>query len=127
MHYLTIEEILVLHQGLIDASGGSHGVRDAGGLESAIAQPQFAFGGSELYPTLADKACALAFSLMKNHPFIDGNKRIGYAAMAVFVRMNAYRMVVEVDDAEQTVLQLAAGSMEREEFREWISRHLVEL
>ena len=84
MTFLTVGDVLALHDEVLRASGGSAGVRDAGAVESAVAQPQAAFGGQELYPTLADKAAALSFSLVKNHAFVDGNKRIGWAAMRVF-------------------------------------------
>jgi death-on-curing protein len=77
IRYLTREEILTLHQRLLARSGGLGGVREAGGVDSAVAQPSMTFEGRELYPTLADKAAALAFSLIRNHPFLDGNKRSG--------------------------------------------------
>ena len=80
MRYLTIAEVLTLHRMVIFRSGGSTGIRDMPGLESAIAQPQGAFQGSEHYPSVAGKATALCFSLIRNHPFVDGNKRVGHAA-----------------------------------------------
>jgi len=85
MRYLTLKEVLELHRLILEQSGGMQGVRYLGGLESALAQPQMTFGGQELYPTLAEKAAALGFSLVCNHPFVDGNKRIGHAAMETFL------------------------------------------
>ena len=76
MRYLALKEVLELHRRLIEQSGGAAGLRDMGMLESALAQPLMTFGGGELYPTISDKASALGFSLIKNHPFVDGNKRI---------------------------------------------------
>jgi len=73
--YLTVDEVALIHSRLIEQSGGSTGLRDAGSLESAVSQPLASFGGEDLYPTFVEKAAALAFSLVKNHPFIDGNKR----------------------------------------------------
>lgn len=84
IRYLTIVEILDIHQQVTQRSGGAEGIRDLGALESAIAQPRMTFGGEDLYPTIVDKAAALGFSIVMNHPFIDGNKRTGHAAMEIF-------------------------------------------
>src|ERR1700682_5016996 len=84
IRYLTLDEVLELHERLIDQSGGTHGVHDQNGLASAIVQPMMAFGGQDLYQTAAEKGAALAFSLVMNHPFVDGNKRVGHAAMETF-------------------------------------------
>jgi death-on-curing protein len=124
MRYLTVEELLELHRLLLEQSGGLGGVRDLGGLDSAVAQPQMAFGGQELYPGLADKAAALCFSLVCNHPFVDGNKRVGHAAMETFLVLNGAELVAEVDEQEQVILQLAAGRLKREEFTAWVQAHL---
>jgi death-on-curing protein len=127
MRYLSLLEVLVLHQRVLATTGGMGGVRDMGGLESAVAQPQMTFGGAELYPTLAGKAAALAHSLVCNHPFVDGNKRIGHAAMEVFLVMNGYELEASLDDAERTFLALAAGQVSREELRSWIESHMREV
>ena len=79
IRYLTLEEVLELHRLALAQAGGLAGVRDLGALDSALAQPQMAFGGQELYPSLREKAAALGFSLVCNHPFVDGNKRVGHA------------------------------------------------
>lgn len=127
MRYLTLAEVLDLHRRVIEQSGGTDGVRDLGGVESAVAQPQVTFGGQELYSTAEDKATALCFSLVMNHPFADGNKRIGHAAMEAFLVMNGYEVVAEVDDAEQVILTLAAGDLSREELLEWVESHIQRL
>jgi death-on-curing protein len=88
MRFLSLAEVLRLHAALIEASGGSPGLRDLGQLESAIAQPHATFDGNHLYPELVDKAAALGFSLVQGHAFADGNKRVGYAAMEVFLLLN---------------------------------------
>ncbi len=88
IRYLTLIEVLHLHRQVINQSGGSLGVRDLGLLESAVAQPKMTFGGEDLYPTVIDKAAALAFSIIRNHPFVDGNKRTGHAAMETFLISN---------------------------------------
>jgi death-on-curing protein len=124
MRYLTVEEVQKLHQRVLDETGGGGGVRDQGALESAVAQPQMAFGGQELYPTLADKAGALGFSLAMNHAFVDGNKRTAHAAMEVFLVLNGAELNASVDEQEKVMLELAAGNLDREAFVEWIRQHL---
>jgi len=81
MRYLTLGEVVELHRAVIEKTGGTAGIRDLGALDSALAQPQATFDGVDLHPSLADKAAALCFSLVRNHPFLDGNKRVGHAAM----------------------------------------------
>jgi death-on-curing protein len=124
IRYLTLEEVLELHRLALEQSGGLAGVRDLGGLDSAVTQPQMAFGGQELYPGLAEKAAALGFSLVCNHPFVDGNKRVGHAAMETFLVLNGWELAAGVDEQEQVVLRLAAGSLKREEFVAWVQAHL---
>ena len=84
MRYLTLGEVVDLHRRLLQVTSGASGIRDFGALESAIAQPKATFGGVDLYPTIVEKAAALAFSLVQGHPFVDGNKRVGHAAMEIF-------------------------------------------
>jgi len=82
------------------------------------------FGGKELYPTIEAKATAICFSLVMNHPFVDGNKRVAHAAMETFLVLNGYELRSQVDDAERVILNLAAGQLTREELLEWITGHL---
>src|SRR5262249_40891930 len=107
-------------------SGGASGIRDVAGLESAVVQPQMAFGGHDLYPSIADKACALAFSLIMNHPFVDGNKRTGHAALETYLVLNGHELAAHTDEQEQIVLQVAAGQMDRDQLTDWIRAHLAE-
>jgi death-on-curing protein len=127
MRYLTLAEVLDLHRRVIEQSGGADGVRDLGGVESALAQPQMSFGGEELYPSIESKATALCFSLVMNHPFVDGNKRIGHAAMETFLVMNGFQLAADVDDAEKIILTLAAGDLSREELLAWVKSHVQRL
>lgn len=124
MRYLTLGEVVALHRGLLEATGGAAGVRDFGGLESALAQPKATFDGSDLYPTVADKASALAYGLAMNHPFLDGNKRIAHAAMAVFLELNGLTIAASVDEQEVLMLNLAAGRVSRVELTAWIESHV---
>lgn len=127
MRHLTLGELIELHRRIIAQSGGADGVRDLGLAESALAQPQMSFGGTELYPTLAEKAAALCFSLVMNHPFVDGNKRIGHAAMDVFLVMNGFELTADVDDSESVILRLAAGELGRLLFTEWVIQHVTKI
>jgi len=123
MRYLSLSEVLWLHLQVIEASGGSAGVRDLGALEAAVAQPRSTFDGEDLYPSLLEKAAALAFSLVGNHPFIDGNKRVGHAAMEVMLLLNGVDLDATVDDQEKLFLELAAGSVSRKRLLEWLASH----
>ncbi len=115
--------MLAAHAALTGSSGGAEGVRDRGMLESAVARPRSAFGGQDLYPTLAEKAAALCHSLVLNHPFIDGNKRIGHAMLEALLLANGSEIVAEVGEAEATILSLAAGTCSLEDLTEWVRLH----
>lgn len=123
--YLTLAEVMDLHHRVVTQSGGSPGLRDPNGLDSAVAQPRMAFGGQDLYPTAVDKAAALAFSLVLNHPFVDGNKRIGHAAMETFLVLNGLELAAPVDEQEAMFLRLAAGEFDRESFTTWVREKVV--
>jgi death-on-curing protein len=120
IRYVTLDEVLELHRLTIERSGGGSGIRDLGLVQSAVAQP----GGQDLYPTLTEKAAALCFSLVMNHPFVDGNKRVGHAAMEVFLVLNGYEILSDTDEQEQTILALAAGQLRREDFTKWVQEHV---
>ena len=124
MRYLTLAEVLELHRRLVDETGGSHGVRDLGMLESAVAQPLGSFGGQDFYPSVVEKAAALAYSLALNHPFIDGNKRASHAAMEVFLVLNGHEIHASVDEQESFWLALAAGQRSRAELVAWVHDHV---
>ena len=127
MRYLTLAEVLELHRRVIEQAGGAEGVRDLGAIESAVAQPQMTFGGRDLYPTIDSKATALCFSLVMNHPFVDGNKRVGHAAMETFLVINGFELASDADDAERVILDLAAGKLSREGLLEWVASHIQRL
>ncbi|HEY3137670.1 MAG TPA: type II toxin-antitoxin system death-on-curing family toxin, partial [Blastocatellia bacterium] len=126
MRYLALDEILELYRRIIEQTGGSSGIRDAGALESAVAQPRMTFGGEDLYPTIIEKASALGFSLINNHPFIDGNKRLGHAAIETFLVLNGFEISATVDAQERLILAVAAGQMTRDDFTEWLLAHVVD-
>ncbi len=126
MRHLTLAEVLELHRLVIEQSGGSAGLRDLGALESAVAQPRMSFGGSDVYPSLVEKAAALCFSLVNNHPFVDGNKRVGHAAMETFLLLNGFEIIAGVEQQERLILALAAGELSREELLAWLEGHVLE-
>lgn len=123
--HLSLAEVLKLHDSIISETGGSHGLRDLGLLESAVGQPQQTFGGDDLYPSLVAKASALGFSLIKNHPFVDGNKRIGHASMEAMLMLNGFELSASVDESETEVLAVAAGDRTREQLQAWLESRLV--
>jgi death on curing protein len=125
VRYLTLSDLLEVHRQVMVQSGGAEGLMHLPALESALAQPQMTFGGEELYPTLVDKAAALGYALIKNHPFLDGNKRTGHAAMEVFLVLNGYEIRATIDEQEHVILQVAASEIDREEFTAWLRTHVV--
>ncbi|MEW5958227.1 MAG: type II toxin-antitoxin system death-on-curing family toxin [Chloroflexota bacterium] len=125
MRYLSLNEVLELHRRVIEQSGGMMGIHSLSGLEAALAQPRITFAGAELYPTIVDKASVLGFSLIQSHPFIDGNKRTGHAAMEVFLVLNGFEIEAAIDEQEKVILQVASGKIGRETFTEWLKAKIV--
>ena len=127
MRFLTLGDVVELHQQLLTQAGGASGIRDLGLLESALAQPKATFAGADLHPTLVDKAAALGFALVANHAFIDGNKRVGHAAMEVFLVLNGLEINASVDEQERLMLDVASGTLDRGELAEWLRAHVKEI
>jgi len=127
MRYLALGEVVELHRRLLEATGGASGIRDFGALESAIAQPKATFEGVDLYPGLVEKAAALGFSLLQGHAFVDGNKRVGHAAMETFLILNGSEIDAPVDDQERLILDLAAGRIGRSHLVDWLRQHVKPL
>lgn len=124
MKILKKRQILLLHSVLIAESGGSDGVRDEGLLDSAVNTPFQTFSGQDLYPTVLEKAVRLGFGLIRNHPFIDGNKRIGTHAMLVFLNLNSITLSYEDDELISTILSVASGEMNADGLLKWIQQHI---
>ncbi|MBP6571954.1 MAG: type II toxin-antitoxin system death-on-curing family toxin [Gemmatimonadales bacterium] len=122
--FLALAEVLDLHRRVIAQSGGATGLRDLGMLEAAIAQPRQTYAGTDLYPSLAAKSAALGFSLIQNHPFVDGNKRVGHAALEVMLLLNGAEFVATVDEAEHIILGVASGTADRRVFTAWVESHM---
>ena len=124
MKVLSKRQILMLHSMLVAQSGGMDGLRDEGLLESAVNTPLQTFGGQELYPTVLEKAARLGYGLIHNHPFLDGNKRIGAHAMLVFLDINNITLSYEDDDLISAILRAASGDMDDSELLEWLKAHI---
>lgn len=124
MRVLSKRQILMLHSMLVAQSGGADGLRDEGLLESAINTPLQTFGGQELYPTVLEKAARLGYGLIHNHPFLDGNKRIGTHAMLVFLDINNITLSYEDDDLIAAILGVASGEMDDSQLLEWLKTHI---
>lgn len=120
MRYLSLGEVLEKHRRVVAATGGATAVRDLGGLQSAVVQPRMTFARRDVYPGLAAKAAALGFSLMQSHPFVDGNKRVGHAAMEILLVLNGRELDAPVDEAEKAILEVAAGTRTRDVLVEWV-------
>lgn len=123
MIQLTKAQIVSMHSSLVLATGGSDGIRDERMLDSAINALFQTFNGFDLYPTLLQKAARLGFSIVSNHPFVDGNKRIGVHAMLVFLLLNGVEIKCTQDELVGTGLSLANGTMECDELFEWLTQH----
>ncbi len=119
---LSVAQILQVHTLLMAQAGSSAAVRDLAGLQSAAAQPSMSFGGEYLYPDVLEKAVALGFSLIRNHPFVDGNKRIGHASMEIMLSLNGIALDAPVDEAEQIILGVASGAYGRPELLLFLER-----
>jgi death-on-curing protein len=122
--YLSIDQVLALHEDLVDAFGGIAALRDRRSLESALARPAMTFGGDDLYQDLADKAAALMHSLVLNHPFVDGNKRVGAAAAEFFLERNGHKLEASDDDFEAMTLAVAEGKVPVEALAIWFRQRL---
>jgi death-on-curing protein len=125
MIYLTVEQILFLHARLVTETGGSHGVRELGSLLSAVARPQASFDDQDLYPDLFTKAAALMDSLIRNHPFLDGNKRTGIAAAALFMRINGYWLNATNTELEIFAQDVTQSRLAFAEIATWLETHAV--
>lgn len=123
MVFLTLDEILESHQNQIDTYGGSHGIRDIGLLESAIAQPETSFGGHYLHEDVFEMAAAYLFHLVMNHPFVDGIKRVGLEAALIFLEINDRSLNASDDEVVDLVLMTTAGQIGKPEIAEFFRAH----
>jgi death-on-curing protein len=125
VNYLTAIQVLFIHAQLIAETGGASGIRDLGLLESAVARPRATFDGEDLYDDLFAKAAALLASLVANHPFVDGNKRVGITAAALFLQRNGAHLTASNSEVEQFTLLVAQESLTISQMAAWFVQHTV--
>lgn len=121
--YLTLDVVLAIHDSMIEEFGGSHGIRDLGLIQSAIARPQATFGGEDLYPGIFDKAAALFHSLIFNHAFIDGNKRTTLTSTARFLYINGYDLKATDKELISFPLDVENRHLNIQEIADWLKKH----
>ena len=122
--WISKKALLLLHEESIAAFGGARGMRDEGLLESALARP----ANLQAYQpecTLADLAACYAFGLAKNHAFVDGNKRVAFLSIGLFLAINSHRLTADQVDAIRVMLAVAAGELDEPALSEWISRNMA--
>jgi len=122
--YLSVEQVLALHEALVGQFAGASGVRDRRALESAVARPAMTFGGEDLYGDIAAKSAALMHSLVLNHPFVDGNKRVGIAAAEFFLERNGSALAASDEELEHLTLAVAEGKVAVEALAIWFRQRL---
>ncbi len=120
MKFLSQRFVLTYQARLIDVFGGSHGLRDVGLLESALAQPEATFGGTYLHEDVFAMAAAYGYHLCQNHAFVDGNKRIAAVAMATFLAVNGHELVVEEVELYQAIIAIADGRLDKQGLAQWL-------
>jgi death on curing protein len=123
MSYLTPEQVLFIHYRLIEETGGSHGIRDIGLLQSAVARPSTTFDKDDLYPDLFSKAASLMHSIIKNHPFVDGNKRTAITASSIFLIRNNYTLTASNKELERFTIKAASKNVQLQEIAKWFKNH----
>jgi death-on-curing protein len=122
--YLSVEQVLQIHELQIENFGGSADLRDEGALESAVARPAMTFGGEDLYPDVPSKAAALMHSLVMNHAFVDGNKRVGITTAELFLRLNGFRLDAGDSHLEELTLTVARGELDAEALAIWFRQRI---
>lgn len=125
MKVLSKRQILLIHEQLIRETGGSQGLRDEGLLESALAAPFQSFDGEDAFPSIYQKAARLGYGLIKNHPFVDGNKRIGTHIMLVFLALNDITLAYTQEELTQIILAIAASEKKYEDLLKWLLEHTM--
>lgn len=123
MKYLGHRQALLVHRRVIEETGGSPGLRDEGLLQSALARPQATFSGQDLYPTLFEKAAALAESIVRNHPFVDGNKRMAWECLDLTLEMSGYRITASTDQGFELMMRIIERRATVQDVAEWLEKH----
>ena len=122
---LTKEQIYILHKCIYDRYGGSYGLRDEGLLDSALMAPFQTFAGEDLYPEDKDKIAHMAYALISNHPFHDGNKRIGALALLTLLKINGYEVKATNEELTELIYKVAQSEADDHDIKAWIVTHSV--
>lgn len=125
MKYLTTQQVLAIHDQMVKRFGGSHGVRDIGLVESAVGRPQATYDGIDLYENIYDKAAALLQSLLKNHAFVDGNKRTALTSAGIFLKANDYKLKNFHEDEVELAVSVDNKHLSVEEIAQWLKKHTI--
>ena len=123
IHFIPEEIVFVIHADLVQRYGGSAGLRDRNRLESALAQPKITVGGRFAHKTIFDKAAAYGFHICMNHPFVDGNKRVSFALMDIFLQKNGWEITSKEEEAYSIMMLLASGRLTKAELSSWLKDH----
>lgn len=121
--YLSIVQVLAIHDQMIKRFGGSFGIRDLSLIESALGRPQVTFDGIDLYASIFDKAAALLQSLLKNHPFVDGNKRTALTSAGIFLQMNGYMLLNNHEEEVEFAVKVDNERLSLGEISSWLKKH----
>lgn len=124
MIWVTVDDIIRLHEQVIRTTGGLDGIRDFGILESALAAPLQTFGGTDLFPDVVEKIARLGYGLARNHAFIDGNKRIGALMVQLLLKWNGYKLVLKAGELADMFISIADGTSSEEDLLYWIQQHI---
>lgn len=123
VRFIPDDLVLTIHADLLQRYGGRPGLRDRNLLESALAQPRMTIGGKHAHKTLFDKAAAYGFHVCKNHPFVDGNKRVAFVLMDIFLQKNGREIVADEEEAYSTMIALASGRINKAQLAFWLKAH----
>jgi death on curing protein len=127
IRFIPAEIVLIIHADLLQRYGGRPGVQDTNLLDSALAQPKMTVGGKFVHRTLFDKAAAYGFYICKNHPFVDGNKRVAFVLMDIFLQKNGWEIVAHEKEAHSTIMKLADGKLTKSQLAKWLKEHSSKL
>ena len=123
MNYLGIRQVLWIYRRVVEETGGTLGIRDEGLLQSALARPRASFGGQDLYPTLFEKTGALAESIARNHPFVDGNKRMALEMLRLMLKINGFQVLASQEAKVDLLLKIIERTATVQDVAEWLARH----
>ena len=127
IHFLPEEVVIIIHSDLLERYGGKAGIRDIALLQSALAQPKVTVGRKFVHKSVFDKAAAYGFHLCKNHPFIDGNKRVAFVLMDIFLQRNGWEIAANEEDAYSLMIDLSSGNVSKTELSSWLKNHSARL